>query len=223
MNMNSSQKFKRAQNMHDRKAPQGARFSKKPSNIVLVGLPGSGKTVVGRALAYSTGYGFLDLDKCIEDSQGMSISEIIQRFGEKKFRALEGEVLSQLLSIRNHIVSVGGGAVDSDKNWHFLEKIGVVIWLNVHVEGIARRLLQEEKRLKDRPLLADVIRVEGREKRFAFLVERLNQLFERRRVYYERAWGTLSDVCSGPNECARQIQYLINRSYLRKFFRFSRE
>src|SRR4051794_16672137 len=87
---------------------------KRTPGIYLVGFMGSGKSTVGRALAEELGWRFVDLDQEIEQSQGMSVSEIFEQRGEPAFREIETAALRQQVKAiecgRPHVVALGGGA-----------------------------------------------------------------------------------------------------------------
>ncbi|MDN5559295.1 MAG: shikimate kinase, partial [Ruaniaceae bacterium] len=99
-----------------------------PENIVLVGLPGSGKTRVGRALAEATGLALIDLDHAFSAVHGIPPAQYIENYGERAFRALE----STIAQTPRHasIIATGGGAViDPISRWHLWHS-GLVVWLD---------------------------------------------------------------------------------------------
>ena len=117
--------------------------------VVLVGMMGSGKTAIGRALAASLDVPFVDSDAAIEEAAAASIAEIFARDGETFFREREAEVLRRLLSGSPRIVSTGGGAFLAPENRDAIAEMGVAIWLDADLE-----ILWERVRHKDtRPLL----------------------------------------------------------------------
>ena len=80
-------------------------------NIILIGMPGSGKTTLGKIVAKELGLAFYDSDKVIENNQGKTVLEIFSEMGEGYFRDLETETLSSLASLDNAVISTGGGVV----------------------------------------------------------------------------------------------------------------
>ncbi|WP_100367991.1 shikimate kinase [Yoonia maricola] len=117
--------------------------------VVLVGMMGSGKTAIGRALAAALDVPFMDSDAAIEEAAAASIAEIFARDGEKFFRKREAEVLRRLLSGPPGIVSTGGGAFLAEANRDAIAQMGVAVWLDADLE-----ILWERVRHKDtRPLL----------------------------------------------------------------------
>ncbi|XP_012440117.1 shikimate kinase 1, chloroplastic isoform X1 [Gossypium raimondii] len=110
-------------------------------SIYLVGLMGSGKTTVGKILSNVLSYSFCDSDALIEQEvNGMSVAEIFKLHGERFFRKKETEVLQRLSSKKQLVVSTGGGAVVWDVNWDYMQKKGVVVWLDVPLEALAQRI-----------------------------------------------------------------------------------
>ncbi|GMI99396.1 shikimate kinase 1 [Hibiscus trionum] len=110
-------------------------------NIYLVGLMGSGKTTVGKILSRVLSYSFYDSDALIEQEvDGMSVAEIFKRHGESFFRQKETEILQRLSSMKQLVVSTGGGAVVRDENWDYMQQKGIVVWLDVPLEALAQRI-----------------------------------------------------------------------------------
>ncbi|WP_342071125.1 shikimate kinase [Yoonia algicola] len=117
--------------------------------VVLVGMMGSGKTAIGRALASALDVPFVDSDAAIEQAAAASIPEIFARDGEAFFRKREAEVLKRLLSGPPGIVSTGGGAFLAQANRTVIAQMGVAVWLDADL-----KILWERVRHKDtRPLL----------------------------------------------------------------------
>jgi shikimate kinase len=114
--------------------------------VVLVGMMGSGKTAVGKALAEKLAVDFLDSDHEIEEAATMSISEIFARDGEKFFRDRETEVIRRLLESEIAILSTGGGAFLSDRNREMISDIGVSVWLDADIELLWNRVKHKDTR-----------------------------------------------------------------------------
>ncbi|WIV11299.1 shikimate kinase [Proteiniborus sp. MB09-C3] len=118
-------------------------------NISLIGMPGCGKTTIGKMLAQRLGVDFYDSDNYIEKITGKSISRIFQN-GEDYFRQLETESIKEL-SLKSHIVmATGGGVVKRIENIEALKNNGIIIFINRPLENIAEDINTEE-----RPLLKD--------------------------------------------------------------------
>lgn len=121
----------------------------KNNSIILTGLPGSGKSTVGKFLSDKTGFGFIDLDSLIEETEGLKITEIFAKFGEKYFRTLETDMIKTLKSKNSFILSTGGGTFQNEDNILLLRNLGTVFYLNVSPDIIYERIKGD----KTRPLL----------------------------------------------------------------------
>jgi len=117
--------------------------------LALVGLPGSGKSTVGRQLARRLDLPFIDADQVIESRLGCSIREFFEREGEERFRDLESEALDQLTRQHPGVLSTGGGVVLRPLNRQMLRERTSVFYLRTTPEEIYRRLRHD----KVRPLL----------------------------------------------------------------------
>ena len=115
-------------------------------SIIFVGLPGSGKTTIGRQLARRLGWPFVDSDHVIEHRLGCSIREFFARAGEDSFRDIEQQVLDELSSQHAGVISTGGGAVLREANRRHLRERGQVIYLRSMPEDIFRRVRHDTAR-----------------------------------------------------------------------------
>mgnify|MGYP003945883519 CR=1 FL=1 len=136
--------------------------------LILVGLPGSGKSTVGRHLARRLGLPFTDSDDAIEQRIACSIREFFEREGEAAFRDIEEQVIAALCG-RDGVIATGGGAVLRPANRECLRSSGQVFYLRSTPEDVFRRLRHD----KNRPLL----QVDDPPKR-------LRELFEQRDPLY---------------------------------------
>ena len=98
-------------------------------NIILIGMPGCGKTTVGKALASRLGRPFADADAVIVEKAGMTIPEIFEKEGEEGFRSREIKVLSELGKQSGLVIATGGGCVKFSVNHGFLHQNGTIFWL----------------------------------------------------------------------------------------------
>lgn len=121
-----------------------------PASIILIGLPGAGKTTIGCELAKKLDFAFLDTDTLIEHLEGYSISEIFEAKGEENFRKIEASVISSLNGVKNKVISIGGGAFQQRDNRENLQSIGKIVYLYSTPEIIYQRI----KNKQGRPLLA---------------------------------------------------------------------
>jgi len=141
-------------------------------HLILVGLPGVGKSTIGRAAARQLGRPFLDFDQEIERRSGMSIREIFRVKGEDHFRTQEFELTKELSATGGMVLSPGGGWITQEGSVELLRSAGRIIYLRASPEAVARRL----RRVETRPLLA------GRDP-----VVALRELYAKRRALYETA------------------------------------
>jgi len=149
----------------------------KPGHVVLVGLPGAGKSTAGRRAAAEMALGFLVLDEQIATESGLSIPELIARDGESQFRVRERDTMLRTLGGPPTVIAPGGGWAAQPGNLEAVEGIGIVVYLEVTPAVAARRLGDAS----GRPLLAD-----------GPVLERLTELQGRREKYYRRAAHTIA-------------------------------
>ena len=100
------------------------KLKREMENIILIGMPGSGKTTVGKLLAEKTGRAFVDTDTVIAEKAGCSIPEIFRTKGEAAFRALETQVLSDICKESGLVIATGGGCVTRPENYPLLHQNG---------------------------------------------------------------------------------------------------
>lgn len=110
-----------------------------PYNIVLVGMPGSGKSTVGVILAKLMSLNFVDTDVIIQTQQGRSLQDIVDGEGYLALRKIEEEALLKL-DCRNHVIATGGSAVYSQAAMNHLKSNGIVVFLNVDMETLKIRV-----------------------------------------------------------------------------------
>ena len=105
-------------------------------NLVLVGMPGSGKSSVGQALAERMGRAFVDADEAIERRAGKSIPQIFSDDGEAAFRKLEADVIADVCREKGQIVATGGGTVLRKDNVRAMRQNGAVLWLHRSLDAL---------------------------------------------------------------------------------------
>ncbi len=113
-----------------------ARILRRKENIVLIGMPGSGKSAVGQILAEKTGRPFADTDQLIVEKAGKSIPDIFREDGEEAFRDLESEVIRDVSLQGGQILSTGGGAILRPENVTVLRQNGRLFWLDRNPEDL---------------------------------------------------------------------------------------
>jgi shikimate kinase len=164
------------------------------SPIVLVGVPGAGKTTVGKLLAKSLKQEFFDSDRVIEAQAGKSVSDIFTQDGEPIFRKLEHDVIADLLQKSGVVIALGGGALGNDETRN-LVKGTTAIWL---VAGLAQAVDRVGMN-RNRPLLLGNVRGQ--------LAELMNA---REPFYKEVAKLTIDTSKLTPNEVVASILNELN-------------
>lgn len=118
-------------------------------NIVIIGMPGSGKTSFGEGLARAIGYNFIDMDDFLVDMAGRSIEDMFEE-GEPVFREQECLAARKLSEKENTVIATGGGVVKTPASMYALKRTGVTIFLDRPVKNI-----EEDIHRESRPLLKD--------------------------------------------------------------------
>lgn len=121
----------------------------KKNNLILIGMPGCGKSTIGKNAAKILHMDFIDVDAFIENREEKSISEIFLK-GESHFRAIEAQVINELSSVKNTVISTGGGVVKNEKNMAILRNTGLVLFIDRPIDNILSDINTES-----RPLLKD--------------------------------------------------------------------
>ena len=119
-------------------------------NIVLIGMPASGKSTIGKLLAKKMNYEYYDADRYLERKENVKISTLFSEKGEEYFRNLETKYLKELSQKNGIIISTGGGAVKRKKNMQILGEKGIIVFLNRKIEDIAK------ENHEARPLLQNI-------------------------------------------------------------------
>lgn len=158
--------------------------------IFLAGMPGSGKSTLGRKAAHEVGIPFLDLDGWIAERAGMSVPEIFSRHGEEGFRRMETGALVYLTREKPGLIALGGGTAMNPVNQKIMRNWGSIILLDRPTEQILADLKPEE-----RPLLQED--PEGK----------LRELYDLRMPVYRR----LADVTIPNREDFQAAEYLLVR------------
>lgn len=113
-------------------------LSHQMQNIVIIGMPGSGKTTVSTMLAEKLGRKIFDTDTIVSENAGMTIPEIFAAQGEAGFRRLETEATAEVGKLSGNIISTGGGVVTVAENYELLHQNGVIVWIERDTNKLAR-------------------------------------------------------------------------------------
>ncbi|NLD87940.1 MAG: shikimate kinase [Clostridiales bacterium] len=158
-------------------------------NIVLIGMPGCGKSSVGKALSDLSSRELIDSDEEIQKITGMSPEEIITSKGEEEFRHVEIEVLRRIGMLSGKIISTGGGAVTMEENYLSLHRNGYIVWLRRPVSLLSR---------EGRPLS----------------IGNLEELYRKRERMYQRFRDAEVSNTSVPGEAAEEILRIFMQNLL---------
>jgi shikimate kinase len=142
--------------------------------ILLVGYRGVGKTTIGRQLAKSLEYDFLDTDEEIVRRKKMQIAEIVATKGWQEFRQYECEVLLNVRDRRATVVATGGGAIAHQQEWLELRRRGVVFWLTAAAHVLQERLHHDHVSPDTRPSLTGA----GLEEEIVTVLRERNPLYK---------------------------------------------
>ena len=130
---------------------------------------GVGKSTIGKILAKKLEYNFIDIDKLIEEKEGLSINLIFKNKGENHFRKIENEMTLTELRRESSVISLGGGAFLNNVIRKNAKKLSISFWLDVPIEELIKRL----RKSKQRPLL--------RQQKTSEVVKKI--YFERKKIY----------------------------------------
>ena len=124
----------------------GVRTQLGARSLVLVGMPGSGKSAVGRRLAARLELAFVDADEEIEHAAGKPITDIFKDHGEAYFRDGERKVIARLLRSGPQVLATGGGALMSAETRENIRRSGISIWLKAELPVLMRRVIKSNTR-----------------------------------------------------------------------------
>ena len=153
-------------------------------NLVLIGMPGSGKSTIGKLVAKSLGRELVDTDQFIEQKAGRSIPSIFAKEGETYFRDLESEVCRDLMTRTGLIISTGGGLILRDENVDALRINGTIVYLNRDIEKI----------------------IAGNSRPLAKSPEDIKRLYDNRHEKYEAAADVTVKVEGTPAQTAKETE-----------------
>ena len=156
-----AQAFAAAERFLDKKLPESliekavSSILAEVTNVVLIGMPGSGKTTIGRSLAEKLSKRFCDTDEIISSRAGISCGELLEKVGEEKFRELECEIVAEVSKETGAVISTGGGVVERKENRAALSQNGKICYIERELAALAT---------DNRPLSKDVFALFERRK-----------------------------------------------------------
>lgn len=161
-------------------------------NIVLIGMPGTGKSVVGRALAQRLNYTFVDMDDLIVEATGKTLPEILREDGLEEFFKIE-EKIGVELDRADSVVSTGGSMVLYEDAMEHLKENGVIVWLETPLSQIMERMPAD---LTDRGIAAPAGMT-------------IRQIYEQREPLYAKYADLIVASRDGADDTARQVQQML--------------
>lgn len=162
-------------------------------NIILAGMPGCGKSTVARILGKKLNFSVVDTDELIVEKYGV-ISEIFEKFGEECFRNFETQIVKEITTMENCVVSTGGGCLLREQNRTLFKSCGRIIYLRTKIDALSKRLEGDATR----PLLKGDMQ------------GRLQKLMQERAPIYENSADIVVDTDPlTPEEVANKITELI--------------
>jgi len=168
-----------------------------------VGMPGSGKTTLGKQLAEALKLKFIDLDQEILDKEGKAIADIFKEEGEAYFRKLEAQVLRKIAEgQKNFILATGGGTSCFFDSMNYMNDSGTTIFLKISIHELTMRVLSDNGH--ERPLLKSESKKE--------VAEKLETLSASRIRYYEMAQITVDANNVDINELTKQIRETVSKN-----------
>ncbi len=170
-------------------------------NLALIGFMGTGKSSVGRLVAVHLRYDFVDTDEVIEKRSGRAIAQIFAQDGETAFRALERQVVGEMITWRRKVISTGGGLAANDANLASLKQHALVVCLWAPPEAIWQRVRHQAHR----PLL-----------QHPDSLNKIRSLLEERAPFYRQADVLVNTAMRSIKEVSQHVvhQFNLARSHL---------
>lgn len=165
-------------------------------NIVLIGMPGTGKSTVGVILAKRLGYGFLDTDILLAETAGRRLPDIIEDEGFERLIEMEGEVGAGI-NVKSTVIATGGSMIFTDSAMKNLRENGITIWLETPVEELELRLSANSR--EDRGVAAPAEMT-------------IADIYNQRKPYYEKYSDFRVDCLPGTDNVVHQILEVLEKS-----------
>ena len=177
----SAEWFCGCQIANDKIAQIHQKLNTSMKNIILIGMPGCGKSTVGKLLSQKCNRPFIDADGCIEELAGCTIPQIFANEGENPFRAYETQVLAKLSKASGTIIATGGGCVTREENTSLLKQNSQIVWLKREIQSLPT---------SGRPLSQS---------------HDLRQMYDIRKPLYEKMADLIIENQDSPDQTAEEI------------------
>lgn len=162
-------------------------------NMILIGMPGTGKSVVGKALAERLGYAFVDADDVIVETTGKTLPEILRTEGLDAFLKIEARV-GETMDYKNTVIATGGSMVLYETAMNHLKENGIVVWLETPLSQISSRMPAD---LTDRGIAAP----QGMT---------IRQIYEQRKPLYAKYADLIVVSQDGEEDTAKQVEEVMH-------------
>jgi shikimate kinase len=180
------------------------------SNILIVGMPGCGKSSIAPILAAFLGFGVLNFDQWITTTTGLSPKKIINTHDVEYFHNIEYKTLSSIINIKNHVIDLGGGSISTQKLFLKAKSLGILVWIDTSIDIITERMLAKNKEITNRPLLNKCVSLENRDKKKDCIKNILKSIFYERKKFYQRADLIVNANFSNSSDIVNRIIKLIH-------------
>lgn len=166
-------------------------WAKRFRNIILTGMPATGKSLFGKVYAQHSERFFLDFDQFIESTTKKTIPQIFEQEGEEGFRALEDKILLKLERRHNFVIAMGGGTLVKPENIAFARKLGLIVMLDLSPSEIAKRIFAQKD---TRPLFSKCNSLEETETIVKDLLEKRQSAYEQSDVIIDTTYNTIDSL-----------------------------
>ena len=166
-------------------------WAKRFRNIILTGMPASGKSAFGKIYAQHSDRFFLDFDTFIESTTRKTIPQIFELEGEEGFRALEDKILLKLERRHNFVIAMGGGTLIKPENISFARKLGLIVMLDLAPSELAKRIFPHKE---TRPLFSNCSSQSDVESKVIELYEKRKSSYEQSDVIIDATYNTMDSL-----------------------------
>ncbi|MBX9838502.1 MAG: shikimate kinase [Silvanigrellaceae bacterium] len=166
-------------------------WAKRFRNIILTGMPATGKSLFGKIYAQHSERFFLDFDQFIESTTKKTIPQIFEQEGEEGFRALEDKILLKLERRHNFVIAMGGGTLIKPENIAFARKLGLIVLLDLVPSEIANRIFAQKE---TRPMFSKCNSLEETQIIVNELIEKRSSAYEQADVIIDTTYNTIDSL-----------------------------